>query len=132
MLLWAAYVDHKGRRIANLVMACALGTVGLGFAYQFPGLVPGLVGITAALIGITAARTIFFTIPSRFLAGAAAASGLALINAIGAFGGFVGPYAVGWLRDFSGGFTIPMFALGLFLLFSVVLSLSLNFVLKKE
>jgi len=132
MLLWAMHVDRTGRRIANLASACGLGMIGLGFAYLFPGLIPGLVGITAALIGITAARTIFFSIPSRFLTGAAAAGGLAFINAVGAFGGFVGPFGVGWLRDATGGFGIPMFALSVFLLVSVILSLSLRFVLRTE
>jgi ACS family tartrate transporter-like MFS transporter len=33
------------------------------------------------------------------LTGTAAAGGIALINAIGNLGGFVGPYLVGWIRD---------------------------------
>ncbi len=51
-----------------------------------------------SLIGITSARTITFAIPSRFLTGAAARGGLALINSVGAFGGFVGSFAVDWLK----------------------------------
>jgi len=42
----------------------------------------------------------FFSIPSRFLAGFSAASGIALINSVGNLGGFVGPSAIG---AFSGG-----------------------------
>jgi ACS family tartrate transporter-like MFS transporter len=37
----------------------------------------------------------FFSIPSRFLAGFSAASGIALINSIGNLGGFVGPSVIG-------------------------------------
>ena len=64
-----------------------------------------LAWITLALIGITSARAIFWTIPTRFLTGLAAAGGLAFINSVGTLGGFVGPYAVGWLRDTTGSFS---------------------------
>ena len=36
------------------------------------------------------------------LAGTAAAGGIALINSIGSFSGWVAPYAVGWLKDMTG------------------------------
>jgi MFS transporter, ACS family, tartrate transporter len=41
----------------------------------------------------------FFSIPSRFLAGFSAASGIALINSVGNLGGFVGPSAIGALAN---------------------------------
>jgi ACS family tartrate transporter-like MFS transporter len=37
----------------------------------------------------------FWSLPSRFLTGFSAAAGIALINALGNIGGFVGPYAIG-------------------------------------
>jgi nitrate/nitrite transporter NarK len=40
--------------------------------------------------------------PATFLHGTAAAAGIALVNALGATGGFVGPYAVGLLKDATG------------------------------
>jgi MFS family permease len=132
MILWAFHVDRTGRRIGNMAVGCALGVIGLGVAYWWPDLVPGLAGMSLALTGITAARTIFFTLPSRFLTGAAAAGGLAFINSVGAFGGFVGPFGVGWLRDATGGFTVPMLMLGMFMVVSVVLSLSLRAVFSEE
>jgi ACS family tartrate transporter-like MFS transporter len=49
-------------------------------------------------------RTVFYTIPQSFLTGPAAAGGLAFINSVGAFGGFVGPYLVGFLKDATGSF----------------------------
>jgi ACS family tartrate transporter-like MFS transporter len=44
----------------------------------------------------------FFSIPSRFLAGVAAASGIALINSVGNLGGFFGPSLVGALAGQRG------------------------------
>ena len=64
-----------------------------------------------ALVGITSARAIFWTIPTRFLTGLAAAGGLAFINSIATLGGFVGPYAMGWLRDATGSFSAGLMAM---------------------
>jgi ACS family tartrate transporter-like MFS transporter len=45
----------------------------------------------------------FFSIPSKFLAGFSAASGIALINSVGGLGGFVGPSVIGALAKATGG-----------------------------
>jgi ACS family tartrate transporter-like MFS transporter len=37
----------------------------------------------------------FWALPSEFLTGFSAAAGIALINSVGALGGFVGPYMIG-------------------------------------
>ena len=44
----------------------------------------------------------FWAMPSEFLTGYSAASGIALINSVGNLGGFVGPYVVGFLNEKSG------------------------------
>jgi ACS family tartrate transporter-like MFS transporter len=45
----------------------------------------------------------FWSLPSDFLSGSAAASGIALITSIGSLGGFVGPYLVGMAAKGQGG-----------------------------
>ena len=40
--------------------------------------------------------------------GSAAAGGLALINSIANLGGFVGPYAIGWIKDATGETTLGL------------------------
>jgi nitrate/nitrite transporter NarK len=47
-----------------------------------------------------------------FLTGSAAAGGIALINSIGNLGGFVGPYAIGWIKDATGEITLGLVVLG--------------------
>jgi len=44
----------------------------------------------------------FWSIATRFLEGRAAAAGIALMNMIGIFGGFVGPYWMGIAEDLTG------------------------------
>jgi L-fuconolactonase len=78
-----------------------------------------------ALIGTIAGRTIFYTLPARFLSGQAAAGGLAFINSIGALGGFAGPYLVGYLKDSFGTFSAGMIGLSVVLGITTLLTLSL-------
>jgi len=55
-----------------------------------------------------AANATFWTLPTSFLTGVAAAGGIALINSIGNLGGFVGPYAIGWIKDATGETTLGL------------------------
>lgn len=132
MLLWARQVDRRGRAITNLALACLTGAVGLVLSVVFASLVPALAGLTLALIGTISARTVFYTIPSRFLTGAAAAGGLAFINSVGAFGGFVGPYMVGFLKDATGSFSAGMLGLAGVLVVAIALTLLLRLVMTEE
>jgi len=49
------------------------------------------------------AKPLFWALPTSFLAGAGAASGIALINSLGNLAGFVSPFAVGWIQQESRG-----------------------------
>jgi ACS family tartrate transporter-like MFS transporter len=61
-----------------------------------------------------------------FLTGSAAAGAIALINSMGALGGAVGPSAVGWMREETGGFLGPMLMLSGILVVGAVLTLVLR------
>ena len=50
--------------------------------------------------------------PTKFLTGAAAAVGIALINTFGNIGGFAAGYVTGFLKDLSGSYVLPMFVVG--------------------
>jgi ACS family tartrate transporter-like MFS transporter len=88
--------------------------------------------ITLALIGITSARAIFWTIPTRFLTGMAAAGGLAFINSVGTMGGFAGPSSMGWLKDHTGSFSAGLMLMAGFLGVATVLAWSLKFFVTQE
>jgi len=132
MVVWARYVDNKGQRIVNLAVACLLGAVGLLVPIVSNTLVSAVVGFSLALIGVTAARAIFWTIPTRFLTGVAAAGGLAFINSVATTGGFVGPYMMGWLKEFSGSYVVGLLAVAAIIFASTIASMSLKLVISKE
>jgi ACS family tartrate transporter-like MFS transporter len=125
LLWWSKQVDRRGGPIANFAAGLFIGAVALGVSTYFEQLLPAMTGITLALIGTIAGRTIFYTLPARFLSGQAAAGGLALINSIGALGGFAGPYLVGYLKDSFGTFTAGMIGLSIVLVVTTLLTLSL-------
>lgn len=132
LLWWAARVDRTGRRISNLCTALVMAALALGISTCFDSLAPAMVGITMALIGTISARTIFYTIPAKFLSGQAAAGGLALINSIGALGGFAGPYMVGYIKDTFHSFNAGMLALSGVLVVTTLLAACIRLFMKDE
>jgi MFS transporter, ACS family, tartrate transporter len=132
MILWARYVDEKGRRIVNLALACLLGGLGLLAPIVSGSVLTAVIGFSLALIGVTAARAIFWTIPTRFLTGVAAAGGLAFINSIATVGGFVGPSMMGWLREFSGSYVVGLLAVAAIMVAATVASMSLKLFITRE
>src|SRR5580692_1553794 len=132
MILWARYVDEKGRRIVNLAVACLLGGIGLLAPVLSDSLISAVIGFSLALVGVTAARAIFWTIPTRFLTGVAAAGGLAFINSIATVGGFVGPSMMGWLKEFSGSYVVGLLAMAAIMIAATAASMSLKLVISRE
>jgi nitrate/nitrite transporter NarK len=70
-----------------------------------------MVALTIAGAGIFSCLPIFWTLPTAFLSGAAAAGAIALVNSIGNLAGFAGPYVVGVLKDATGSYTPGLLSL---------------------
>ena len=103
MTLWSMHSDRTGERrvhiaIAALVAACgwALAALNLPTSEAVPGCpVLVMVGLSLAQMGMMSMLPIFWTLPTAFLTGAAAAGGIALINSVGNIGGLVGALILG-------------------------------------
>lgn len=132
MLACAWYVDRTSRRIGPLTLMCLLAAVGLAISVSPGSFLLAMTGLTLALIGVTAARAVFWTIPTRFLTGVAAAGGLAFINMVGTTGGFAGPAMMGWLKDLTGSFQTGLLAMGGIMLATTGLAASLRRVVRRE
>ncbi len=68
--------------------------------------------LAVASIGIFAILSLFWTIPNAMLEGNAAAGGIALISAIGSFGGAVCPALIGWMNVATGSIYAPLALVG--------------------
>jgi nitrate/nitrite transporter NarK len=80
--------------------------------------------VSVAAIGIFGTKAPFWPLPSLFLTGSAAAGGIAIINSIGNLGGFIGPSAVGWVKDTTHSYSLALYALagfGLVAVFAAVM-----------
>ncbi len=132
MIVWARAADRSSRKIAHLSTCCFLAVVGFLLAISTGRFDLSLLGLTTALVGVTAARAIFWSIPTRFLTGIAAAGGIAFINTIGTTGGFFGPTIMGWLKDATGSFEAGLLAMAGFLAVSTMFALLLKLVIRDE
>ena len=61
-----------------------------------------MVVLTVAAIGMFCTFAVFWTLPTAWLSGTAAAGAIALINSIGNLAGFGGPYLIGWVKEATG------------------------------
>jgi len=87
--------DHTGKHRG--VAAATLGVSAIGIAVSatnHPAL--GMSALCVAAATFMAVQPVFWTFPATYLGGAAAASGIALINAFGNLGGFVAPNIKNW------------------------------------
>jgi MFS transporter, ACS family, tartrate transporter len=115
--------DHIGDRRWSLFTTCVISVVGLVFAGMTVGTWWSLVGIVIAAIGFYGTKGPFWSMPTMFLTGPAAASGIAWINSLGNLGGFFGPTLVGWAKQLTGSFAGGLYALAICALVSAVVSL---------
>jgi MFS transporter, ACS family, tartrate transporter len=95
MALWGTHSDRTGERSGHVAIAALVAA--LGWALAALSLSPelSLVGLCLALMGMLSMLPVFWTLPSTFLTGAAAAGGIALINSIGNIGGLLGATILG-------------------------------------
>src|SRR5258706_8115298 len=100
----------------------------LGFAVASALRVEAVVLFTLAvgLTGIFAAYGAFFSLPSSFLRGTAAAGGIGLFGMFGNFGGFFGPTLFGILKQGGGDYTSSMMAAAFGMLFAASIVLALG------
>ena len=126
MILNGRHSDRTGESRYHCGLAALAGSVSivaLGF------LVPGsphlaLVALTLAIVGTMSAIPVFWQIPSRFLAGSAAAAGIALINSVANLAGFGAPAAMGYLKEATGSVSTGLWLVAAFEFATVILILA--------
>ncbi len=123
MIPWGRNSDRTGERIYHVIIPAVVGFMGLVLSAYSSTPIISLIGLSIAAVGILCALPTFWSLPTALLSGSAAAGGIALINSVGNLGGFLGPYLVGYIKDMTGNFEIPLVVIGCFMLASAVLVL---------
>jgi MFS transporter, ACS family, tartrate transporter len=126
VVIWPLLSDRMQERKWNTALAFLVAAGGLALSTYFPDPVHKMTLLCIAAVGMYAIAPLFWTLPTAFLSGTAAAGGIALINSIGNLAGFAAPYAMGYLKDATGGFAAGLLVVAFFPFLSAVLVLILG------
>jgi sugar phosphate permease len=103
LIVMSRHSDRTLERRYHSALPCLVSALGLASIGIFPNHpLIAFAALILATLGPPTAGASFWQFPSMLLAGTAAAGGIALINSIGSFSGWVAPFAIGWLRDLTG------------------------------
>jgi MFS transporter, ACS family, tartrate transporter len=105
MIWWGRRSDAKLERKGHAAFALAIACIFIALSTAFSNPALKMLCLSIAGFGVFAVLPIFWTFPTAFLSGAAAAAGIAVINSLGNLAGFIGPYAMGWIKDATGSFS---------------------------
>ncbi|MEZ5942658.1 MAG: MFS transporter [Planctomycetaceae bacterium] len=95
MTIFGISSDRNKERRLHLAVAAGLGAAGWALTAATESPVLRLVGLCLAQTGMMSMLPVFWTLPTAFLTGAAAAGGIALINSVANIGGFFGATILG-------------------------------------
>jgi MFS family permease len=104
MIWWGSHSDRTGERrwhCASGLLLIMAGLLLLAIAHQSP--IMSIAALTLITIGWAGAVCTFWSLPTAFLSGTAAAAGIALINSVGNLGGYFGPDLIGTIRTAAHG-----------------------------
>ncbi|WP_144491608.1 MFS transporter [Bacillus sp. WP8] len=131
MNYWSRRSDRTGERR----MHTALPLLVAGLTLLSVGMVSNpfiaMIFITISLAAMYCFKGPFWSLPTMILSPATIAVGIAVINSIGNLGGFVGPYAVGWLKDATGKMQAGLIFLSIILIIAFILVLAMKFEQKR-
>lgn len=124
MVLLARSADRRGERRWHIAIPAVIGAIGFVISVKFSANVPvAMLGMSIATMGIMSVLPIFWSIPTAYLGGAAAAAGIALINSFGNLSGFAGPSLMGWVKGVTGTLDSGVYVLAACLLAGGLLTL---------
>ncbi|NIL18325.1 MFS transporter [Pseudomonas sp. AN3A02] len=114
--------DRLNDRYGHLAVLYVLGAIGLFFSAWLTVPLWQLAALCLVAFALFSCTAVFWTLPGRFFAGASAAAGIALINSVGNLGGYIGPFVIGALKEYTGNLASGLYFLACVMLFGVVLT----------
>lgn len=103
--------DRHHERCLHAALGASIMSAGFAGAALLPTPLTRIAAFILVPIGSQSFFPGFWCLPGMLLRGTAAAAGIALVNAIGNIGGFVGPNVVGFLVDSTGSTRAPFLVL---------------------
>ncbi len=122
------YIGHSSSKTNEIrwhgAIGLFIGAVGLGAGVFVKDPWVAFFFVVLAAIGTYAPFGVWWSYPTTFLSGTAAAGAISLINSCGNLGGFVGPYLTGFIKDMTGSFAGAWVYLALSLVLAAMLILT--------
>ena len=118
--------DKHGDRKKHLACVYILAGVSLGLSAITPNPVIAYLLLCFAGLGVNSGNALFWSLNASLMTGAAAAVAIALVNTIAQFGGLIGPWMIGLVKDATGSYSMALMTLGVFLLISATISWNLR------
>jgi MFS family permease len=125
MILVSRHSDRRLERRYHMATAAALSGIAMLLLGMPHSPFVSVVLFSAVAVGAYSFLPVFFSVPGEFLTGFSAAAGIALVTSVANFGGFVGPYTVGLIRQRTGSLYYGLICAGVFFLLSASLALIL-------
>jgi MFS transporter, ACS family, tartrate transporter len=126
MIWWGLRSDAKMERTGHLVAALAITAIGIGASGFIDNPYLKMIAITFGAFGVFGALPVFWTLPAAILGGGTAAAGIAAINSIGNLSGYLGPFAMGYIKDATGSFAWGLAFVAALAVVSLVITLALG------
>jgi D-galactonate transporter len=127
MLYMGRSSDKHGERRWHLVIPLLLGAIGLvGSALAgTTNTAVAIVFLSIAAAGVLSSAPLFWSLPTAFLNGVAAAAGIAAINSVGNLAGFASPFLIGAIKDVTHSTNIALYMLAGVLVVGAVIVMSI-------
>ena len=116
-------LNERRWHVAGCLTLSAAGFVLVANAQSIPTV---LIAFSVAAIGVFSLQGPFWTWLTTMVEGTAAAGGIAIITTVGGFGGFLGPYLTGRLRDATHSFAGGLYGMSVLALAGAAISLALR------
>jgi D-galactonate transporter len=126
IVVWGRRSDRKLERRFHAAFPLGVAATGIAASTALDDPTLKMVALSIAGFGIFANLPVFWTMPTAFLSGPAAAGGIALINSIGNLAGFAGPFAMGRVKDLTGSYAGGLLSLSAVGYLSMIIVLALG------
>jgi ACS family tartrate transporter-like MFS transporter len=102
-IFWSRNSDRTQERVWHTAIPAFLSALGLGACIMLHSVAAQIAALSLASLGLYGIKGPFFALVTERMAQSDAAPGIAVITSLAGLAGFVGPYAVGWIKGRPGG-----------------------------
>ncbi len=118
--------DRSGDRKMHIAALYMLGAIAMLASAFAPNPIWAYVCLCIAGLGINSTNSLFWSLNASFMTGVAAAASIAAVNTIAQFGGLIGPWLIGFVKDSTGSFTWALVIVACFLIVAATIAASMR------